>query len=126
MAYKILIVEDTKNLAAALQRKLSTAGYVCALANSGEEALILLHQNHYDLMLLDIVMPEVNGFQVLETLYISNIKVPIIVLSNLVQEEQLQDLHKYGVIDFFIKANLQLSSLLVYVDDFFKTIAVKI
>ena len=65
---KILIVEDEKPMARALELKLTRAGYDAASANDGQSGLDYLEKNKVDLILLDLIMPKLDGFAVLERL----------------------------------------------------------
>ena len=65
---KILIAEDEKPLAHALDLKLSHEGFAITATGSGEEALGLLSKEHFDLVLTDLIIPGVDGFKVLETI----------------------------------------------------------
>jgi DNA-binding response OmpR family regulator len=65
---KILIIEDEKPLAHALELKLSHEGFDIVSTNSGEEGLRYLAKDHFDLVLTDLIIPGVDGFKVLETI----------------------------------------------------------
>jgi DNA-binding response OmpR family regulator len=102
MAGKILIVEDERAIARALELKLSGAGYDVEVAHNGEEGVQMMGKTKYDLVLLDLVMPVLDGFGVLEK--VGN-KFKIIVLSNLGQPEDIEKAKALGAIDFFVKSN---------------------
>ena len=59
---KILIVEDEKSINRLIKINLSDAGYSCLCAFDGKEAIELIDHNHFDLILLDIMLPEINGY----------------------------------------------------------------
>lgn len=105
---KVLVVEDEKALAHALDLKLTSAGFGVTVAVDGEEALADLARGHYDIMLLDLVMPKKDGFAVLEALKAKKIEMPVIVLSNLSQVEDERKAKELGVIDFWVKADITL------------------
>ena len=81
MAKKVLIVEDEKPLARALE--FTHAGFETRTAHDGEDGLAVLEKEKFDLILCDLVMPKVDGFQVLQLLKDKKIRVPVIVLTNL-------------------------------------------
>ena len=99
---KILIVEDERPLAHALELKFSHEGYNVTIATDGEEGLKLANATKYDIILLDLIMPQVDGFTFMERL---KKKSPIIVLSNLGQEEDRERALKLGAVDYFVKSN---------------------
>ena len=76
---KILIVEDEKNISKLIQDTLSLANYQFDCSFDGEDALKKLNENTYDLILLDIMLPKLDGFQIVEQM--ENKDVPIIFLS---------------------------------------------
>ncbi len=106
---KILIIEDEKPLAHALDLKLSHEGFDVVSTGSGEEALILLSKDHFDLILTDLIIPGVDGFKVLETIQEKKMKVPVIVMTNLNQEEDRKRASDLGAVEFFVKSNSPIS-----------------
>lgn len=111
MANRILICEDEKPLSSALNLKLSSQGYTPTIVNNGREALEKLSQNQFDLILLDLIMPEVDGFEVLEELKNKGISTPVIVLSNLGQKEDIEKAKTLGAKDFFIKSDTPIAEV---------------
>jgi DNA-binding response OmpR family regulator len=106
---KILIIEDEKPLAHALELKLSHEGFVVTSTNSGAEALTFLEQGHYDLVLTDLIIPGVDGFKVLETIQEKKMKTPVIVMTNLNQAEDRKRASDLGAAEFFVKSNSPIS-----------------
>ena len=92
-AKKILIVDDEKALAHALELKLGFLKYDVTVANDGNAALEILKSQKFDLILLDAVMPQKNGFEVLEELGKLKITTPVIMLSNLSQSEDIENFY---------------------------------
>ncbi|MEI7604094.1 MAG: response regulator [bacterium] len=115
MAQKILIVEDEKPIAKALELKLTHSGLDAKAAFNGEEAIKLLEQEKFDLVLLDLIMPNMDGFAVLQNLKDKNIKVRVIVTSNLSQEEDVKKAKELGAIDYFVKSDTSLSKIVDYI-----------
>lgn len=112
---KVLIVEDEKAMARALELKLKGAGWQTRVAGDGEEALDALLQESADLILLDLVMPKKDGFVVLEELKTRKNKIPIIVTSNLGQPEDLKRAKIFGVKEYFVKSDTSLSEIVAAV-----------
>lgn len=108
---KILIAEDEKPMANALGLKLRSAGFETTLVYDGESAISVLRESQFDLMLLDLVMPKKDGFFVLAELKKLNIAVPVIVSSNLSQEEDIKRARELGARDYFIKSDTSLSQV---------------
>ena len=92
-------------MAHALELKLTHEGFEAETALTGSEGLKKALAGKYDLILLDLIMPEVDGFAVLGELKAKKIKTPVIVLSNLGQEEDKVKARELGVIEYFVKAN---------------------
>lgn len=111
MSKKILIVEDEKPMARALVLKLTKEGYQAEAAYDGDEAMEKLDKEKYDLILLDLMMPKKDGFSVLADLKNKKKKIPVIVSSNLSQEEDLAKAKKLGAVDFFVKSNTPISEV---------------
>jgi len=111
---RILIVEDSLVLSQALEFGLKKAGYEVSLAFDGNEALIEIVKNKPNLILLDILMPNKNGFEVLkESIKIrkeQNIKT--IMLTNFSEDENAEKCYALGADDYMIKANFTIADLI--------------
>jgi DNA-binding response OmpR family regulator len=117
---KILIAEDERSIAKALQIKLSLSGFEVEVVANGEEALKLIKDNNFDLLLLDIMMPKMDGFSVMEAMKKLKNKTPVIILSNLSQEDDAERARALGAVDFFIKSNTPLADIVDKVKKFLK------
>lgn len=111
MPKRVLVVEDRKPMAKALAIKLERAGFEARVAEDGEEALKILKNESYDLILLDLVMPKIDGFTLLAELQARKIKTPAIVLSNLSQEEDERRAKELGALDFFVKSEIPINEV---------------
>ncbi|MCX4265725.1 MAG: response regulator, partial [Firmicutes bacterium] len=76
---KVLIVEDEKAISNLIRLSLSKEGYVCTCAFDGLTAVDLLESNIYDLILLDVMLPHVDGFELIE--YIRPLEIPVIFIT---------------------------------------------
>jgi len=107
MAKKILIIEDDKFLRELISRKLSGEGFDISEAVDGEEGIKKIKEEKPDLILLDLILPGIDGFEVLARLReepkLSS--TPVIILSNLGQREEVERGLKLGAIDYLIKAH---------------------
>lgn len=110
---KVLVAEDEKTLASALQMKLEQEGFAVTVVHTGQQALDALQESEFDVMLLDIIMPEVDGWDVLQKINAieEKPKVKIVVTSNLSQAEDAEKAKKLGAVDFLIKSNVSLSEI---------------
>lgn len=112
---KILIVEDERPMAKALQLKLTHVGYDAVSVGNGVDAIALLDKETFDVILLDLMMPKMDGFTFLREMQKRAILTPIIVLSNLSQEEDRQKAKDLGARDFFVKSDTPISKIVISV-----------
>lgn len=117
---RILIVEDERAMAKALELKLSRSGYEAKAVFNGREALEALRSDGYALVLLDLVMPQMDGFAVLNQMKAEGIKTPVIVASNLSQEEDIKKAKSLGVKDYFVKSNTPISDVVKHINKVLK------
>jgi DNA-binding response OmpR family regulator len=103
---KILIVEDEEALLQTLQYKLSREGYEVVVARDGVQGLAVIKSNRPDVVLLDILMPKLDGFGVLETLNKEKVipDLPVIIISNSGQPVEIDRALKLGARDYLVKA----------------------
>lgn len=105
MTKKILLIEDEEPLITLLERKLIKVGYSVVLARDGEEGLAKAAEESPDLILLDIVMPKKDGFEVLADLKKNpRLKdIPVVIISNSGQPVEIDKARELGVADWLIK-----------------------
>lgn len=105
MPKKILLVEDEELIIDLLTKKLEREGYQVSIAKDGEEGLSMMKDAKPDLILLDIVMPKMGGFEVMEEMQKDEEfkKIPVIVISNSGQPVELDRAKKLGAKDWLIK-----------------------
>lgn len=113
---RILVVEDERPLAHALELKLTHEGYDVTVAMTGAEGLKQALAGGFKLMLLDMILPELDGFGVLEGLK-GKVQMPIVVLSNLGQSEDLERAKSLGAVDYLVKSNVPLKSIVAKVHE---------
>jgi two-component system, OmpR family, alkaline phosphatase synthesis response regulator PhoP len=78
---RILLVEDEENIREVVKLNLEMEGYEVVTAANGKNALRRFHEQHFDLLILDVMLPEIDGFQVCEQVRLTNTEVPIIFLT---------------------------------------------
>jgi DNA-binding response OmpR family regulator len=108
---KILIIEDEKPLAHALELKLTREGFETVITPSGEEGLALLEKETFALVLTDIITNGADGFKILETIQSKKLKTPVVVMTNLNQEEDRKRATDLGATNFFVKSNVTISEI---------------
>lgn len=112
MPEHILIVEDEKSQLKVLEDYVRSLGYEVATARNGLEAIEKFTASEPLLLIMDIVMPEKNGFDVLEEIRLKlKKKTPVIILSNLEQKEDVETAKNLGVTQYLLKSNLSLRKL---------------
>jgi len=110
---KILIVEDEEPIANLIRMNLVKAGYQCEIAMDGEEAADLIAERSYDLILLDIMLPKMNGYEVLE--YAKSVDIPVIFLTAMGETQQKVKGLKLGAEDYIAKP-FEIAELLARVE----------
>ena len=107
MAKKILIIEDDKFLRELILRKLTDEGFDVSEAVDGEEGVKKVKTENPDLILLDLILPGIDGFEVLSKTKENpnSASIPVIILSNLGQKEEVEKGLKLGAVDYLIKAH---------------------
>lgn len=101
MVIRILIVEDEKPISDLIRMNLFEAGYFCDCAFDGMTAVNMLDENKYDLILLDILLPEVDGYEVME--YVKPLEVPVIFLTAKASVDDRVKGLKLGADDYLVK-----------------------
>ena len=122
-AKRILLVEDEPLLGNLLSQRLEKEGFTVVLAHDGEEALAKLRESKPDLVLLDIILPKISGFELLETLQADPQfeKAPVIIISNLGQESDVARGTALGAIQYFVKAKVSIEELVEHVKTFLRS-----
>jgi len=107
MAKKILIVEDDKFLRELITKKLKEEGYETVGAGDGEEGIEKAKKESPDIILLDLILPGIDGFEVLSRIKDDSAvsSIPVVILSNLGQREEVEKGLKMGAVDYMIKAH---------------------
>lgn len=108
---KILIIEDEHPLAHALELKMAHEGFETTVASTGKMGLDEAITDKYDMILLDLILPEVDGFTILQQLQEKKIKAVVIVLSNLGQDEDRKKAQDLGAKNYLVKSNAPLADI---------------
>jgi DNA-binding response OmpR family regulator len=110
---KILLVEDDSFLLGMYATKFELEGFKVLTAEDGEKAVRLVMKELPDVILLDIILPKLNGFEVLKQLKqeATTSKIPVILLTNLGQKDEIEQGWKMGAEDYLIKAHFMPSEV---------------
>lgn len=111
MAYNVLIVEDEPAISRVLELKLKQLGIIPRLANDGLSALDIIKKDIFDCILLDLMLPGVDGFTILEFIRSKNKSTKVIVMTNLGQPEDRSRVEKLGITSYYVKSEVSISQL---------------
>ncbi|OBR66471.1 DNA-binding response regulator [Paenibacillus oryzae] len=103
MSHKVLVIEDEPTLARLLSYNLTQEGYETTVADHGGEGLQMGLQQSFDLIILDIMLPGMNGFEVLNRLRQNGVRTPVIILTARNAEEEVVQGLKHGADDYITK-----------------------
>jgi len=117
----ILLVDDEQFIQVAYKAGLENAGYRVLAASDGDEALELLRSEQPDLIMLDLIMPRINGFEVLKAIQADPTfaAIPVMVMTNLSQPSDEEESRRLGAVDFVVKAESSLNDVLTKVENLF-------
>jgi DNA-binding response OmpR family regulator len=121
MSKKILIIEDEPDISKWFKMQLDLKeGFDVDLASSGNKGLEMISKNQYDLILLDLVMPDIDGIEVMTEIKNNPLKYkngPIMILTNVTSEARKKELEELGALKFIIKTDVDIEEV---VEEFFK------
>jgi len=114
---KIVIVEDNASLAEIYKTRLEILGYTCYIGYNGITALYFIQKELPDLVLMDLMIPDISGAEVLETMRRSNWgkNIKVLVISNLNETDAPPNLRQLGIEGYIVKANMTNDDLDQYV-----------
>ena len=118
---KILVVEDEQMLARIIGMKLEEEGFIVDHAYDGEQAYLkMAAPEPPDLVLLDILLPKMSGFDVLEKLHAEQRSIPtVVVFSNFAQKEDVEKAQTLGAVDYIVKAAFSPAEILTKIEAVF-------
>jgi CheY-like chemotaxis protein len=110
---RVMIIEDDKFLSSLIKVHLEKEGFLVVQAFDGEEAIELLKTERPSIIVTDLIMPKVMGFEILQTIsMIPELQdVPIIILSNLAQDSDIEKAKQYGVKEYFVKVKISVDDI---------------
>lgn len=110
---KVVIVEDDQFLGGLISNKIKDSGADIVLINTGDGALEKIIESKPDVIILDLLLPNINGFEILKSLRSTKgfEKTPVIVLSNLSEGSDIQKAKDLGITEFLIKATVNINEI---------------
>lgn len=100
---RVLQVEDDPTAAKAVEQMLKSRGYACQTTAYGEEAVELATDNPYDIILLDIMLPDIDGYEVLRRLQAAGVHTPVLIQSGIIGRDEMEKGVGFGVEDYLVK-----------------------
>ncbi len=118
---KIALIEDDEVLSIVIREELSRAGFDVSLASDGEKGIRLVRSKKPDLVLLDLMLPEKSGFDVLKELKEDpkTNNIPVVILTALSLDENIQKALRAGASDYFVKSQHTALELVEMIKNFF-------
>lgn len=105
-AKRILLIEDEDFIRDLYKRQLDAHGFATDVCANGKDGLAAIFRSPYDLVLLDIMLPDINGLQILKELQQKNVKnTPVVLLTNLGQESVIKEAFALGAREYISKAS---------------------
>lgn len=113
MQPKVLLVEDDRFVSSMLKSRLERDGFVVEQAFDGDEGVQKMRSVHPDLVILDVILPKMSGFEFLEHVMSDTelASIPVMVVSNLGQETDVEKARSLGAIDYYVKARTSIDDL---------------
>ena len=115
---KILLIEDEEALVEVLSTKLDKEGYEIKVGYDGEEGYNMIADFQPDMILLDIVMPRMDGYDVLEKMKKNNITIPVIIISNSGQPVEIEKTRQLGAIDHLVKTQFNPTDVITMIQKY--------
>lgn len=110
----VMVVEDDNFLSDAYRVKFENSGYEVSHAADGESAFKMIKQNPPDVIILDLLLPKMDGFEVLQKIKATDelSKIPVLIATNYPEKENLARAKEFGADDLFIKSEIAISDLI--------------
>lgn len=122
MSKKILFIEDEEALQKSLTKVLEIEGFNVISAYDGQSGIETIEKEMPDLILLDLILPKIDGFEVLKRIKTSPAtkEIPVIILTNLEQIQSVEKLIEYGPLNYLVKANYNLDEIVEKIKEVIK------
>ena len=119
---RVLIVEDDEMICAMYKTKFEADGFECLTSNTGGDTLEIAKKENPDIVMLDVILPQIDGFSVLENLKKDGKtkNIPVVMLTNLGTDEDKAKGEKLGATDYLVKANLTPAEISTKIKEYLK------
>jgi len=113
MSARVLLIDDSRFLRTALEKTLTAKGFEVRVAGDGEEGLRLAQEEKFDLILLDVFLPKLTGYEVLKRLKDNpeTDTIPVLVLSGVAKPKEMEELMNIGAVHCLRKETLELAAI---------------
>jgi len=115
----VLVADDDHPYSVLLRKSLTNRGHSVVISNSGEEALVSLQQEQFDIVLLDYKMEGTNGINVLQWMYGRKLDVPVILITGYGTDNIFEEAFKWGATEYFIKGEMDTVRLPILVEQLY-------
>lgn len=111
---KVMLVEDDRFLSSLIKARLEKDGFVVSQAFDGDDAIKRLPDERPDLVILDLIMPKTNGFEVLKQISLMPglERTPVVIVSNLAQDSDIEKARQLGAKEYFVKVKISIDDLI--------------
>jgi DNA-binding response OmpR family regulator len=111
---KVMLVEDDRFLSSLIKARLEKDGLMVVQAFDGDDAIKNLPDAHPDLVILDLIMPKTNGFEVLKAISLMPglERTPVVIVSNLAQDSDIEKARQLGAKEYFVKVKISIDDLI--------------
>jgi DNA-binding response OmpR family regulator len=121
-AKKIMVIEDDRFLSSLIKARVEKDGIMASQAFDGEDAIKRLPDERPDLVILDLVMPKANGFEVLKAISMMPglERTPVVIVSNLAQDSDIEKARQLGAKEYFVKVKISIDDLIAKIETLVK------
>lgn len=118
----VLIIEDEEKMVRILESRIARGGFNIEVARNGQEALDFCLKQKPDFVLLDLLLPRLSGMDFLRQIrkIYDEDKLPILVLTNLVDDRLMREARELGTINYFVKSNIKLADIVEIIEKYFE------
>jgi two-component system, NtrC family, response regulator HydG len=113
---RILVADDDRPYSILLKKSLTGRGHSVVVNNSGEEAIVQLQKETFDIVLLDFKMEGTSGINVLQWMYGKKMDIPVILITGHGTDEIFEEAYKWGAVEYFIKGEMDTIRLPVMIE----------
>jgi len=117
-----MVIEDDRFLSSLIKARVEKDGIVATQAFDGEDAIKRLPDERPDLVILDLVMPKANGFDVLKAISMMPglERTPVVIVSNLAQDSDIEKARQLGAKEYFVKVKISIDDLIAKIETLVK------